>query len=290
MDITIFIMILLNGLVLGSVYLLVAIGLNIIYGLSRVMNLAHGAFYALGAYFGYTLLSMGCNYFLTLLLAPLLVALIGLIIERPIIAPVRDRPIVYTLIITFGLMFVLDGAVRYIWGAETHYIDLPGYMTRSVSFAGIYYPGYRLIVFALSMLVLGCLMLFLGKTNAGKILRAASHIPEMVSCLGINMRFVHMGTFVLGALLAGIAGVIAGPMYTVFPAMGHDFLVISFVVLVIGGLGSLRGTVLAAFLIGFVQSLSEFFVTELSMVVVFMTMAIVLAIMPRGLLREGRFE
>jgi branched-chain amino acid transport system permease protein len=112
----------------------------------------------------------------------------------------------------------------------------------------------------------------------------------MVSILGVNMRFIHIGTFVLGAFLAGAAGVIAGPLYTVYPDMGHQMLVISFVVLVIGGVGSLRGTVPAAFLVGFVQSLCEFFITELAMVIVFLTMAVVLAFMPRGLLREGRFE
>jgi len=290
MDINIVAMIFLNGLVLGGVYLLVTVGLNIIYGLSRILNLAHGSFYALGAYFAYSFFCLGWNYFIVLIIAPLLVALLGLIIERPIIAPIRGRHLVYTLIITFGLMFLLDGLVRYFWGAETRYIELPEYMRQTFSFAGIYYPGYRLIVLALSLFVFGCLLLFLTKTRAGKILRAASQIPEMVSCLGINMRVVHLGTFVLGSLLAGIAGVLAGPMYTVYPDMGHQVLIISFVVLVVGGPGSLRGTVLAAFLIGFIQSLSEFFVTELAMVVVYMTMAVVLAFLPRGLLREGRIE
>jgi branched-subunit amino acid ABC-type transport system permease component len=130
----------------------------------------------------------------------------------------------------------------------------------------------------------------LGKTKIGLILRAASHIPEMVSCMGINMTYVHMGAFALGCVLAGIAGVIAGPLYTIDPIMGHEMLLSSFVVIVIGGLGSLRGAVVAALLIGVVQTLAEFFVTDLAMVIVYMMMAVILAFMPRGLLGEGRFE
>ena len=290
MDITIVATIILNGLVLGGVYLLVAVGLNIIFNLSRILNLAHGAFYTLGAYFSYTMLALGWNYFAALIVSPLLVALLALVIERPIIAPIRGRHLVYTLIITFGLMFVLEGLVHYFWGAQTRYIDLPEYMTQQLSIAGFYYSSYKIIVLILSLLIFVCLLIFLAKTRYGKILRAASRIPEMVSILGVNMRFIHIGTFVLGAFLAGAAGVIAGPLYTVYPDMGHQMLVISFVVLVIGGVGSLRGTVPAAFLVGFVQSLCEFFITELAMVIVFLTMAVVLAFMPRGLLREGRFE
>ncbi len=280
----------LNSLVLGGVFLIVAIGLNIIYGLSRVMNLAHGSLYALGAYAGYTLVSVGFNFFLALLIAPLLVALFGLIIERTVIAPMRRRSMVYTLILTYGLMFFLDGLVKYIWGNEPRFIDLPEFLTKTVPIAGTHYPLYRIATLFITAGVMIGLMLFLEKTKVGMILRAASHIPEMVSCLGINMRFVHIGAFLLGCILAGIAGVIAGPLYTVDPIMGHEMLISSFVVIVIGGLGSLRGAVIAALLIGVVQTLAEFFITDLAMVIVYMLMAVILAFMPLGILGEGRFE
>jgi len=280
----------LNSLVLSGVFLIVAIGLNIIYGLSRVMNLAHGSLYALGAYAGYTLVSTGLNFFVALLIAPILIAFIGLIIERTVIAPMRKRSIVYTLILTYGLMFFIDGLIKYFWGNEPRFIELPAFMRGTLPILGTHYPVFRIMTLLVTAAAMAGLMLFLGKTKIGLILRAASHIPEMVSCMGINMTYVHMGAFALGCVLAGIAGVIAGPLYTIDPIMGHEMLLSSFVVIVIGGLGSLRGAVVAALLIGVVQTLAEFFVTDLAMVIVYMMMAVILAFMPRGLLGEGRFE
>jgi branched-chain amino acid transport system permease protein len=282
--------IILNSLVLGGVFLIVAIGLNIIYGLSRVMNLAHGSLYALGAYASVTLIWLGVNFFVALVIAPLGVALIGLVIERTVIAPMRKRSIVYTLILTYGLMFLLDGLIRYIWGNEPRFVKLPLFLQDTVPILGTHYPIYRLATLVIIATTMAGLMLFLGKTKTGITLRAASTIPEMVSCLGINMKLVHIGAFVLGCAMAGIAGVVAGPLYSVDPVMGHEMLISSFVVIVIGGLGSLRGAVLAAFLVGIVQTLAEFFITDLAMVIVYMLMAVILAFMPRGLLGEGRFE
>ena len=287
---TTYIEIALNSLVLGGVFLIVAIGLNIVYGLSRVMNLAHGSLYTLGAYFGFTLVASGVNFFIALILAPILVGVAGLLIERTVISLMRKRSMVYTLILTYGLMFFLDGLVRYIWGNETRFIELPGFMKRTISVAGVNYPVFRLIILFIIAAVMAGLMLLLGKTKTGITMRAASQIPEMVSCLGISMTWVHIGAFVLGCVLAGIAGVVAGPLFTVYPTMGHQMLLSSFVVIVIGGLGSLRGAVMAALLIGLVQNLAEFFITDLAMVIVYMMMAVILAIMPRGLLGEGRFE
>ena len=280
----------LNSLVLGGVFLIVAVGLNIIYGLSRVMNLAHGSLYAIGAYAGYTLVATGLNYFVAILLAPVAVAAVGLLLERSIIAPMRKRSMIYTLIITYGLMFLLDGLIKHVWGNEPRFIELPAFIRDTVPILGTHYPIFRLITLLITAATMTGLMLFLSKTKIGMILRAASTIPEMVSCLGINMNYVHIGAFVLGCVLAGIAGTIAGPLTTIDPLMGHEMLISSFVVIVIGGLGSLRGAVIAALLIGFVQTLAEFFVTDLAMVIVYMLMAVILAFMPRGLLGEGRFE
>jgi branched-chain amino acid transport system permease protein len=282
--------IILNSLVLGGVFLIVAIGLNIVYGLSRVMNLAHGSLYALGAYVSFTLISMGANFFLALVIAPLLVAMAGLVLERTVIAPMRKRSIVYTLILTYGLMFLMDGLLRYLWGNEPRFIRLPMFLRDTLPILGTHYPVYRLAALVIIAATMAGLMLFLEKTKTGIILRAASTIPEMVSCLGINMKLVQIGAFVLGCAMAGIAGVVAGPLYSVDPLMGHEMLISSFVVIVIGGLGSLRGAVLAALLVGAVQTLAEFFITDLAMVIVYMLMAVILAFMPRGLLGEGRFE
>lgn len=280
----------LNSLVLGSVFLIVAIGLNIIYGLSRVMNLAHGSLYAIGAYAGYTLVASGLNYFAAVLIAPIIVGMLGLILERSIIAPMRSRSMVYTLILTYGLMFFLDGLIKLIWGNEPRFIDLPQFMRATVSILGSQYPVFRLITLLITAAVMAALMLFLSKTKVGIALRASSTIPEMVSCLGINMNYVHIGAFVLGCVLAGVAGIIAGPLTTIDPIMGHGMLISSFVVIVIGGLGSLRGAVIAALLIGVVQTLAEFFITDLAMVIIYILMAVILAFMPRGIMGEGKFE
>ena len=280
----------LNSLVLGGVFLIVAVGLNIIYGLSRVMNLAHGSLYAVGAYAGYTLVASGMNYFVALLISPILVAGVGLLIERSVIAPMRKRSMVYTLILTYGLMFFLDGLIKQIWGNEPRFIELPAFMRETLPILGTHYPVFRLVTLFITAAVMAGLMFFLNKTKNGIILRAASTIPEMVSCLGTNMKYVHIGAFVLGCVLAGIAGIIAGPLTTIEPLMGHEMLISSFVVIVIGGLGSLRGAVIAALLIGAVQTLAEFYITDLAMVIVYMLMAVILAFKPLGILGEGKFE
>ncbi len=280
----------LNSLVLGGVFLIVAIGLNIIYGLNRVMNLAHGSLYALGAYAGYTLVNLGGNFFLTLLFAPLVVGLVGLVIERVLISPMRARPMVYTLILTYGLMFVMDGCLKYFWGKETRFIAMPEFMTQTLSLGPVQYPVFRLVILLAIAAVMGGLMLMLGRTRMGVNMRAAADIPEMVSAVGVNLRMVQMGAFVLGCVLAGVAGALAGPLFTVYPVMGHGMLISSFVVVVIGGLGSLRGAIYAALLIGVVQTLAEFFITDLAMVLVYMMMALILVFKPRGLVGEGKFE
>jgi branched-chain amino acid transport system permease protein len=280
----------LNSLVLSGVFLIVAIGLNIIYGLSRIMNMGHGALYAVGAYTGFSLVASGLNFFAALLIAPLIVGVVGLIIERTIIAPMRKRSMAYTLILTYGLMFFLDGSIKYIWGNKPRFIELPEFMQGTLPILGTDYPVFRLVTLLLIILIMGALMLFLNKTKIGIILRASSTIPEMVSCLGVNMSYVHMGAFVLGCVMAGLAGIIAGPLTTIDPLMGGEMLISSFVVIVIGGLGSLRGAVIAALLVGGVQTLAEFFITDLAMVIVYILMAVILAFMPRGLLGEGKFE
>ncbi len=283
--------IVLNSLVLGGVFLIMSIGLNIIYGLNRVMNLAHGSLYALGAYFGFTLVSRGgMNFFLALLLAPVLVGLVGLIIERLLISPMRNRPMVYTLILTYGLMFFLDGLIKYFWGNETRFIPLPEFMKHTISLGGVNYPAFRLVTLLITAGVMAGLMLLLTRTRAGLTMKAASNIPEMVSAMGINLKVVHMGAFILGCVLAGIAGVLGGPLFTIYPIMGHEVLLSSFVVIVIGGLGSLRGVIISAFLVATVQTLAEFFMTDFAMVIVYMLMAVILVFMPRGLLGEGKFE
>lgn len=279
----------LNVLVLSGVYAIVALGLNIIFALSRVVNLAHVSLYTIGAYVGYQLVESGADYFVALLVVPIFVGVFGVILERIFIVPVRTRDINYTLILTYGLMFMLDGLVRYFWGSAPYlFVKFPAFMLSSVSFSGITYPAYRLTILILIFIVMILVSLLIGKTKIGSILRAASNIPDMVSCLGINMSVVQMGGFFLGCVLAGIAGLLAGPLFSLNPYMGREMLIMCFVVIVIGGLGSLRGTAIAAFLVAAVQTVSEIFFPELSMVAIFIMMAIILSVAPRGILGEGK--
>jgi branched-chain amino acid transport system permease protein len=289
-DVTFWVQTILNCLGLGGLLLLIAIGLNIIYGINRVINLAHGSLYAFGAYFGYTLVAQGLSFFWALLMAPVIVVGIGLAIERSVIAPIRARPMLYSLILTYGLSVALDGLAKYIWGVQPHFIATPAFLSKTIHIAGIPYPFYRFFMLMVTVVVMVFLMALLGKTKLGITMRAAGNIPEMVSVLGINMSLVHGSVFALGCALAGIGGVIAGPLLTVYPMMGHEMLISCFVVLVIGGLGSLRGSVISALLVGAVQTLGYIFITDYAMVVVYVMMAIVLSFLPRGLLGEGKFE
>jgi len=279
-----------NGIGLGALLLLIATGLNIIYGINRVINLAHGSLYALGAYFGLTLVQAGVSFFLALVLAPVMVAMVGVLLERVAIAPIRHRPMLYSLILTYGVMVLLDGLSRYVWGAQSHSLNPPAMLQGSVTIGSLPYPTYRLFLLVVTASVMTCLLILLNRTRVGVAMRAASTIPEMVSMLGVNMNLVHVTVFALGCVLAGAAGVIAGPLLTIYPTMGSEFLISSFVVLVIGGLGSLRGSAIAAFLVGMVQTAGYVFITDYAMVVVYVMMAVILLFMPRGILGEGKFE
>ena len=280
----------LNCLLLSALLLLISIGLNIIYGISRVVNLAHGSLYALGAYFGYSMVAHGMNFYLAVLLAPLLAGLFGVVLERLIIEPIRHRDMIYTLILTYGLSVFIDGMFKLIWSDKVLFIQMPASLRGMVNLFGVHYPSYRLFVLAATVCVILMLLALLEKTKLGMIMRAASTIPEMVSALGINMKLVHMGVFGLGCILAGIGGVIAGPLLSVYPMMGSEILLSCFVVLVIGGLGSLRGAILASLLVGTAQTLGFVFITDFAMVIVYLMMAVILLLMPRGLLSEGKFD
>ncbi len=269
---------------------MIAIGLNIIYGISRVINIAHGSLYALGAYFGYTLVATGLNFMFALILAPLMVAIVGIVIERVILLPTRDRPMVYTLILTYGLMVFMDGLLKYIWGDQILFIHPPDFLSESLTIAGVPYPFYRFFILMATVASMASLYMLIEKTKVGIIMRAASTIPEMVYSLGIDMKLVHVGVFAFGCALAGLGGIIAGPLFTVYPMMGGEMLISCFVVLVVGGLGSIKGVTLAALLIGTVQTLGFVFITDYAMVIVYVMMALILLFMPKGILGEGKFE
>jgi branched-chain amino acid transport system permease protein len=276
-----------TGLVLGMIYVLLAIGLSLIFGLMTVVNFSHGALYMLGAYFGFTLLGLTGSFTTALLLAPLVVGVLGLLIERVLIRPLYGRGPDDPLLLTFGLSLVIVETARLIWGKIGLTLDPPRALAGAVNLGFTYFPTYRLFVIAITALVLVGLWLFLEKTNVGLVIRAGSRDPLMVRALGFDVGRIWFLVFGIGAGLAGLAGILAGPMRGAYAEMGVTIIIESFVVVVVGGMGSLAGAVVSGLLIGQVVSLTTFFAPKLAEIVVFVTMAIVLLLRPSGLFGEA---
>jgi branched-chain amino acid transport system permease protein len=276
-----------TGLVLGMLFVLLAIGLSLIFGLMTVVNFSHGALYMLGAYFGFTLLGLTGSFSVALVLAPLLVGTLGLLIERFLIRRLYGRSPDDPLLLTFGLSLVIVESVRLIWGKIGLTLDPPRALAGAVNLGFTYFPTYRLFVIAITALALVGLWLFLEKTNVGLVIRAGSRDPLMVRALGFDVGRIWFLVFGIGTGLAGLAGILAGPMRGAYADMGVTIIIESFVVVVVGGMGSLAGAVVSGLLIGQVVSLTTFFAPKLTEIVVFITMAIILLLRPSGLFGEA---
>jgi branched-chain amino acid transport system permease protein len=276
-----------TGLVMGGVYVLLAIGLSLIFGLMTVVNFAHGSLYMLGAYFGFTLLALTGSFWTALVLAPLLVGVFGLGIERLLIRPLYGRSPDDPLLLTFGLSAVLVEAARLIWGKIGLTLDPPRELAAATDLGFMMFPTYRLFVIAVTAVVLVALWLFLERTNVGLIIRAGSRDPLMVRALGVDLGRIWLLVFGIGTALAGLAGILAGPMRGVYAEMGVTIIIESFVVVVVGGMGSLLGAIVAGLLIGEVVSLTTFFAPKLTEIAVFVVMAVVLLVRPSGLFGEA---
>jgi branched-chain amino acid transport system permease protein len=279
-----------NGLVLGGLYVLIAIGLSIIFGLLGIVNFAHGAFFALGAYFGLTLY----NQFgwPAVVLAPFLVGALGMIVERLLIRRLYDKDPLVSLIVTFALALLIEAATRVIWGGLGQPFNQPEWLSGIFLWGPVLITRYRFTVFVVTLLLLVGLWAFMQFTPYGRILRAGSRDPEMVGLLGIRLPRVLTAVFGLGCCLAGIAGVLAAPLWTVYPAMQEGAIMPAFVVVTIGGLGSFAGAVIAGLLVGVVTTMTIQFQPEAANAVMYIFMAVVLLLRPRGLLGERweRFE
>jgi branched-chain amino acid transport system permease protein len=276
-----------TGLVLGMIFVLLAIGLSLIFGLMTVVNFSHGALYMLGAYVGFTLLRLTGSFAAALVLAPLLVGTLGLLIERFLIRRLYGRGPDDPLLLTFGLSLVVVETARLIWGKIGLTLDPPRALAGAVNLGFTYFPTYRLFVIAVTALVLVGLWLFLEKTNIGLVIRAGSRDPLMVRALGLDVGRIWFLVFGIGAGLAGLAGILAGPMRGAYAEMGVTIIIESFVVVVVGGMGSLLGAVVSGLVIGQIVSLTTFFAPKLAEIVVFITMAIVLLVRPSGLFGEA---
>jgi branched-chain amino acid transport system permease protein len=276
-----------TGLVLGMIYVLLAIGLSLIFGLMTVVNFAHGALFMLGAYFGVFLLSYTKSFWVALIVAPLMVGALGLLMERFLIRRLYGRSPDDPLLLTFGLSLMLVEGVKVIWGKIGLTLDPPRALAGAVNLGFMSFPAYRIFLIGVTVAVLVGLYFFLGRTNIGLIIRAGSRDPLMVRALGIDLSRVWLVVFGIGTALAGLAGILAGPMRGAYAEMGVTMVIESFVVIVVGGMGSLLGAVVAGLLIGQVVGLTTLFIPKAAEIMVFMVMAVVLLVRPSGLFGEA---
>lgn len=273
-----------NGLSIGVAVVLMALGLTIIFGLLDVINMAHGEFYAIGAYVALVLIGMGLPFWWALLLTPLLMAVLGYATERVLIQRVfhsKDRHTL-TLLLTFGIAIILEDLLKIVFGANPLRIEQP--ITGATEMFGLFFPNYRLFLMAVGALVIGAVWLVVFRTRLGAMVRAAAFDRHMAASLGVPVGVVYAGTFAFGVALAGLSGVLLAPIYSVFPTMGHDFVLIAFSVVIIGGMGSIKGAVIAGLLLTQVQSISSLFISPVwSDPLLFSIMVGVLMWRPHGL-------
>jgi branched-chain amino acid transport system permease protein len=274
-----------NGLLVGSYYIILALGLSLIFSLGGVVNLAHGAFYALGAYFAYEV-NRRLGFFGALALSPIAVGLVGMAIETLFIRRLYRQDPALTLLFTFGLAIATEQSLRLIWGATGLPFPLPEAFRGVLLLGDFLYPYYRLFVLAVAAIAVTGIWLLLHKTPFGMIVRAGVSDPEMVRALGISLRPVLTAVFGLGIALAGLAGVLSAPLAGIQPAMGTEILTAAFVVVVIGGLGSFWGVVYAGLLVGVVRGLTVFLYPPAAEASMYALMVLVLLLRPRGLMGE----
>jgi branched-chain amino acid transport system permease protein len=275
-----------HGLAYGMLLFLVASGLTLIFGMMGILNIAHASFAMLAAYFCFQVLEMTGNFWAALLIAPVFAGICGVLTERFLLRTVHKHGHLAELLITVGIMEVILEIVKFFWGTESLVVKIPQSLSGLVNFAGLTYPIYRLFIIGLSIVILGFMALILFKTRLGKIVQAAVSDADMVSALGINTPLVFMLVFGIGIWLAGVAGAVAGPLLTVFPGMANQLGMDAFVVVVVGGFGSLLGAFIVALFLGELNAYGIQFIPRLAPVLMFAFMALVLAFKPMGLFGE----
>lgn len=272
----------LNGVSLGMLLFLIASGLSLIFGLMRIANLAHGSFYLLGAYVGLEVLNRTESFALAALAAAVAVPLLGVVLQRAFLNRLHNQELPQVLM-TFGFMFILADLCLVLWGGTPQTLPKPELFSRSVQVAGIFFPTYRLFVIGAGLLIAAGLWLFLEKTRVGAMVRAGVDDPEMARGVGVNVPLVFSGVFGLGVSLAGLAGVLGGPIIGAFPGLDLEILMLALVVVVIGGMGSVKGAFVGSLLVGLLDNFGKALFPELAFFTIFAPMALVLALRPKGL-------
>jgi branched-chain amino acid transport system permease protein len=275
----------LNGLVLGGYYLLIALGLSLIFSVGGIVNLAHGAFYACGAYFAVTLAKY-VGFAPAVAISPLAVALIGVLFERFLLRRFYDADPILSLLVTFGLAMVAEQAIRMIWGAAPLPADMPTALKGSIIVGDFIFSRYRLMLLGVVAVVLAGVWLLLHTTPFGLVVRAGIQRPDMVAALGIKLKPYMTGIVMLGVGLAALGGALFAPITVVQPAMGAEIIIVAFVVVVIGGLGSFWGVVIAAALVGVVRGVTIHFLPAAGEASIYVLMILILLLRPRGLFGE----
>ncbi len=280
---------LLLGLINGSFYAILSLGLAVIFGMLNVINFAHGALYMVGAFVAWMLLNyLGIGYWPSLIIAPLIVALLGAVIERTLLRRLYHLDHLYGLLLTFGVALILEGLFRREFGSSGQPYSIPQALTGGNNLGFMFLPTYRAWVVAASLVVCLATWFVIERTKLGSYLRAATENPTLVSAFGINVPRMILLTYAFGVGLAAFAGVLAAPIYQVSPLMGSNLIIVVFAVVVIGGMGSILGSVVTGFGLGVVEGLTKVFYPEASSTVIFVVMAIVLLIRPAGLFGRAR--
>jgi branched-chain amino acid transport system permease protein len=279
---------LVTGLALGSIYVLVGVGLSLVFGLLTIVNFAHGAFFMVGAYVGVFVFAKTGNFWLCMVLVPLATGLLGILAERFLIRPLYGRGVDYPLLLTFGVGYVLMDLVRMLFGVQGEQFDTPELLQGAADIGVGMFPIYRLFLIGVTALVLIVLWLVLEKTRFGLIVRAGARDPQVLRVLGIDVSRIWLVIFGVGTAIPGLAGLLAAPMRGVSPEMGVPILIEAFVITVVGGMGSLGGAVAAGLLVGVVVSFTTLFQPELADFSMFALMALTLIFKPNGLFgRKG---
>lgn len=273
----------LNGLSYGALLFLLSIGLTLIFGMMDVVNLAHGSFYMLGAYAGLSVGGATGSFWLALLAAPAVVAVIGALVERTCLRPLYRHGSLQQVLLTFGLVYVFEDLVKWIYGGKIRSIPPPDLFAGSVRWGELTMPSYRLFVIVFGLVVALVLFLLIERTRLGAVLRAGVFDAEMAAGMGIDIDRWFTAVFAGGAALAGISGVIAGPIQSAQPAMGGSILIPALIVVVVGGLGSLKGTLLGSLVVGQAQTFGKAWLPGASMLVIYVVMAAVVLLRPHGL-------
>ena len=272
-----------NGIVLGMIYVMLAMGLTIVWGMMDIINFSHGFFYTLGAYFAYTLVSVTGNFWLALIVVPIGTALIGMALERTLLRKLYGLNILYQILMTFGIALMGREIIIIIYGPIGKSFFPPPALEGTFFLGSLFFPQYRVFLLILVAVITFGMYLFMEKTKLGSIIRAGTEDKEMVSSLGINVSLVFLLTFGLAMAIAGLSGVLASPMRGINPFMDWNILGICFAVVIIGGMGSFSGAVFGGLIVGVAQSLVGLFWPSASIIIIFIVMSAILLIKPRGL-------